>query len=476
MVHLEQRPNDGLGAWGVAAGARCPTNSAIGKEGEELTVTPGRSATAPTGGWSPRAAVPEDREQASRAPGPDNAPASDLLVAGRVLVSVRPPTPARRAAVAASLGAVELSPVSPVPPAGGPLGAQRRIEVRFVHALTPDTRSRGAGPNHRPPVLTARAARRQVRIQPAPAGGTLRLDAGPGRGPMPLLRSFVMLALLRDGSLPLHAAVVEAGGCRLALAGGSGAGKTTAQLALLRAGAGPVSSEWSVLDERGLVHLAHPIRLRPAHLLAWPRLATVVPLPQLARMSALAAAGAVVARFCRSLAWVARSPLAARLPALVTRTTQGAADLLDAAGSAAGRRASTDVPLDRLPGGREHRAGSPSGVGEPRQLEVLGILDAVRGPRLEASPLPIDAAVDRMTALMTEDLADILDSDIPGIDGRVDGGSDPAAELVRDWAARYRESLRSRLAGVRCLAVQLGPDPQGGALLDLLLDGRGVRA
>jgi hypothetical protein len=118
---------------------------------------------------------------------------------------------------------------------------------------------------------------------PLEGGPIEALVAAPGREPMPgsgraALEIALLVALRRHGLFHLHAAAVAPPlGPGVLVAGGSGAGKTTAAVALIESGFAWLGDDAQLLAQRGDNGLAvlafpRPFHIGPATLAAFPRL------------------------------------------------------------------------------------------------------------------------------------------------------------------------------------------------------------
>jgi hypothetical protein len=127
-------------------------------------------------------------------------------------------------------------------------------------------------------------------------GGTCRIVAERGVGPIPLLLPMINLTALGRGLLPIHASAFVHGGRGVLVTGWAKGGKSEVLLAFAERGAAYVGDEWVYLADEGarMVGLPEPIRLWDWQLRAMPAFAARVSRGQRLRLASTRALGAVM--------------------------------------------------------------------------------------------------------------------------------------------------------------------------------------
>ncbi|MEA2537111.1 MAG: hypothetical protein QOF11_1345, partial [Chloroflexota bacterium] len=127
-------------------------------------------------------------------------------------------------------------------------------------------------------------------------GGTCRIVAERGVGPIPLLLPMINLTALGRGLLPIHASAFVHGGRGVLVTGWAKGGKSEVLLAFAERGAAYVGDEWVYLADDGarMVGLPEPIRLWDWQLRAMPAFAARVSRGQRLRLASTRALGAVM--------------------------------------------------------------------------------------------------------------------------------------------------------------------------------------
>jgi hypothetical protein len=272
-----------------------------------------------------------------------------------------------------------------------------------------------------------------VRVRGDGEASTLTLSCTRSLRDVSLIAGLTQIGLLAHGVVPLHAAAAATESGLLAIAGWSGAGKTTAMTALLDHRAKPVAAEWIyLLEDGGPMTADHDLRLR-AHHVRRSRSAHSMISP--ARRAAMLAGSSVTARLDVALARFAGRVAAPRR--LVRRLS---------------RRLYTDTPLPRDEEGTARRA-----------LAAVAVL--VAGDGVSAvEPLEPAGIASRIGAAFEEDLAVVA-----AAQRRFAFAFGRRAPWGDEWPTQYRDALARRLDGVAVAQVVHSPHAGNEALAALLM-------
>ena len=155
---------------------------------------------------------------------------------------------------------------------------------------------------------------------------------GPLSG-VPLLRPILNLVALSKGLIPVHGAAFIHGGVGILVTGWSLSGKTGALLTYMARGARYLAADWVYLDSDGGMHgSVEPVRVRQSHLDKLPEYRDCLPASHRLRVRAIQIAADTYGS----------------IPDGVQRRMPGGTRMGDRIAGGLRKRASADVPADRL--------------------------------------------------------------------------------------------------------------------------------
>lgn len=155
---------------------------------------------------------------------------------------------------------------------------------------------------------------------------------GPLSG-VPLLRPILNLVALSKGLIPVHGAAFIHGGVGTLVTGWSRSGKTGALLTYMARGARYVAADWVYLDSNGGMHgSVEPVRVRQSHLDELPEYRDCLPASHRLRVRAIQIAADAYGS----------------IPDGIQRRMPGGTRMGDRIAGGLGKRASADLPADRL--------------------------------------------------------------------------------------------------------------------------------
>jgi hypothetical protein len=226
----------------------------------------------------------------------------------------------------------------------------------------------------------------RVKIPVADIGTTpLEIVAERGLSNVPFLLPIIMLTLLSNGTVPVHASAFVAAGRGTLVTGWAKGGKSEALLAFADHGATYVGDEWVFVtaDGAAMAGLPEPMRLWDWQLAMVPRLGRRIGFGRRVRLG-------MAASTSRLLAGVARLPL-------IRSSAPG--DLARRVGAMAENQRSLQIPPERVFDGRVSVGLTP--------LDTVVLIESSTDPVAAAEPVDGTIVARRTAATVVHELLDI---------------------------------------------------------------------